>query len=63
MTNSKAMGALGMMSIRPLENPVSGTHLLQEKVKNTLLSSYECNAFTDNGVDLLAGGEEGYIHK
>ena len=62
MTNSKAMGALGMMSIRPLENPVTGTHLLEEKVQNSLLSSYVCDAFTDNGVDLLAGGEEGSIH-
>ena len=36
MTSSKAMLALGMMSIRPLEHPVTGTLLLQEKVQKQL---------------------------
>ena len=32
MTSSKAMGALGLMSVRQLEHPVTGTQVLQEKV-------------------------------
>ena len=54
MTSSKAMGALGMMSVRPLENPHTGTALLQEKVKKNNTFYSKLMFFVDNGVDLLS---------
>ena len=59
MTSSKAMGALGMMSVRPLENPHTGTALLQEKVKKNNTFYSKLMFFVDNGVDLLSWGEKG----
>ena len=32
MTGSKAMVALGMLSVRPLEHPINGPVILEEKV-------------------------------
>ena len=65
MTVSKAMGVLGLMNVRAIEHPITGTQFLQERVLyyEVIIICVEKNLCSDKRLDIQIGKQKAKLYQ